>query len=132
MDNPRHVVEYLSTTEPASFLTLPNRKREPDYYNRISNPIDLSIIARKAEEGAYDENETDGASGTESTTLSQASDVSSRRTGGKTAGITVLWEDLRLLIRNAKTYVNATCLFLRRSRYSISRCFNVITDKIGH
>ena len=71
---PRDVVAYLMATEAAGPFKTPVSRKEVQYYARISNPMDFEQMQSRAESGDYDKD------------------------------VNILWDDLRLLVTNAKTF----------------------------
>ena len=96
LSNPRDLIEYVVGLEAAGPFKAPvPRKSCPAYYTRIKQPIDLGAILKKAKAGAYDV-PSDGSSGDAASSASSSTAVSK--------GAAAMWNDLRLLISNAKKF----------------------------
>ncbi len=77
LSTPREVISYLRQSEAGQqFKTPVSRRFNPDYYRKIKEPLDLSTLSAREKAGEYK-----GA-----------------------RGVTKLWSDLKLIVKNAKSY----------------------------
>jgi len=93
------IITYVKTLEAAVYFQSPVPKSEVNYHSRIKQPMDLSTIFQRAQKGMYDEPDDNDQ---ETTTLVSSS--SSSKKSNQPRGITGLWDDLRLIIKNAKVF----------------------------
>lgn len=105
-DCPRDVIEYMATTEASLEFRQPVDKKAPHgpkYYARIKSPMDLATMAKKCKDGEYAE-AVEGNMG--------GAALHRKATGG---GQAAMWEDFKLIIKNAKVFNEPDHLVYRQA-----------------
>lgn len=103
LSTPSDVVTYLQQTEAGVPFRHPVPKEEKGYHARIKQPIDLGTIARRARDGVY----------AEAPVSEEEIAASSSSAAAAARGIEGLWEDLKLMITNAKKFNQRECFIWR-------------------